>query len=63
MPPGKQVKHLTPHEGAISLQAETFDPASQKLFFLTNEGSEFKRLCTYDLTTGWSEIMKVPIGM
>ncbi|SHL56090.1 Dipeptidyl aminopeptidase/acylaminoacyl peptidase [Nitrosospira sp. Nsp11] len=48
----QQVKHLTPHEGAISLQAETFDPASQKLFFLTNEGSEFKRLCTYDLTTG-----------
>lgn len=48
----QQVKHLTPHEGAISLQAETFDPASQKLFFLTNEGSEFKHLCTYDLTTG-----------
>ena len=48
----QQVKHLTPHEGAISLQAETFDPASNKLFFLTNEGSEFKRLCTYDLTTG-----------
>ncbi|SDA13235.1 Dipeptidyl aminopeptidase/acylaminoacyl peptidase [Nitrosospira sp. Nsp18] len=48
----QQVKHLTPHEGAISLQAETFDPVSQKLFFLTNEGSEFKRLCTYDLTTG-----------
>jgi dipeptidyl aminopeptidase/acylaminoacyl peptidase len=48
----QQVKHLTPHEGAISLQAETFDPASQKLFFLTNEGSEFKRLCTYDLITG-----------
>jgi len=47
----QQIKHLTPHEGAISLQAETFDPASQKLFFLTNEGSEFKRLCTYDLTT------------
>ncbi|MEO5655113.1 MAG: S9 family peptidase [Nitrosospira sp.] len=47
----QQVKHLTPHEGAISLQAETFDPASQKLFFLTNERSEFKRLCTYDLTT------------
>ena len=47
----QQVKHLTPHEGAVSLQAETFDPASQKLFFLTNEGSEFKRLCTYDLTT------------
>lgn len=50
---GKQeVKHLTPHEGAISFRGETFDPASQRLLFLTNEGSEFKRLCTYDLVTG-----------
>ncbi len=50
---GKQeVKHLTPHEGAISFRAETFDPTSQKLFFLTNAGSEFKRLRTYDLITG-----------
>ncbi|WP_245728060.1 alpha/beta hydrolase family protein [Nitrosovibrio tenuis] len=49
---GKQeMKHLTSHEGSISYRAETFDPASQKLFFLTNEGSEFKRICTYDLTT------------
>ena len=48
----QEIKHLTPHEGSISYRAETFDPASRKLFFLTNEGSEFKRLCTYDLTTG-----------
>jgi dipeptidyl aminopeptidase/acylaminoacyl peptidase len=48
----QQVKHLTPHAGAISFHAETFDPASRKLLFLTNEGSEFKRLCTYDLLTG-----------
>lgn len=47
----QMVRHLTPHEGSISFLAETFDPASQKLFFLTNEGSEFKRLCTYDLIT------------
>ena len=48
----QQVKHLTPHQGAISFRAETFDPVSRKLLFLTNEGSEFKRLCTYDLLTG-----------
>ncbi|HEV7929668.1 MAG TPA: S9 family peptidase [Nitrosospira sp.] len=48
----QEIKHLTPHEGAIAFRAETFDPASQKLFFLTNEGTEFKRLCTYDLRTG-----------
>ena len=48
----QEVKHLTPHEDAISFRAETFDPASQRLLFLTNEGSEFKRLRTYDLITG-----------
>lgn len=48
----QEFKHLTHHEGVISYRAETFDPASQKLFFLTNEGSEFKRLRTYDLITG-----------
>ncbi|MEO8768342.1 MAG: prolyl oligopeptidase family serine peptidase [Nitrosospira sp.] len=48
----QEVKHLTPHQDAISFRAETFDPASQRLFFLTNEGSEFKRLRIYDLITG-----------
>jgi len=47
-----QIRHLTPHQGSISFHAETFDPASSKLFFLTNEGSEFKRLCSYDLIAG-----------
>ncbi|MGH8684760.1 MAG: alpha/beta fold hydrolase [Nitrosospira sp.] len=48
----QEFKHLTCHQGVISFHAETFDPASQRLFFLTNEGSEFKRLRTYDLITG-----------
>lgn len=48
----QEFKHLTRHEGVISFRAETFDPMSQRLFFLTNEGSEFKRLRTYDLMTG-----------
>lgn len=48
----QEIKHLTPHEGTIAFRAETFDPASQKLFFLTNEETEFKRLCTYDLRSG-----------
>jgi dipeptidyl aminopeptidase/acylaminoacyl peptidase len=48
----EEIKHLTPHEGAISFRAETFDPASHKLFFLTDEGREFKYLRTYDLTSG-----------
>jgi dipeptidyl aminopeptidase/acylaminoacyl peptidase len=48
----QQLKHLTPHSGSVNFRAETFDPASRKLLFLTNEGSEFKRLCAYDLLTG-----------
>lgn len=48
----QQLKHLTPHTGSASFRAETFDPTSQKLLFLTNEGGEFKRLCAYDLLTG-----------
>jgi dipeptidyl aminopeptidase/acylaminoacyl peptidase len=48
----QEVKHLTPHGGSISFRAETFDPGSRRLFFLTDEGTEFKRLRTYDLITG-----------
>lgn len=48
----QEIRHLTPHEGAVSFHAETFDPGSEKLFFLTNEGSEFKYLRTYDLASG-----------
>lgn len=48
----QEVRHLTPHKGSVSFHAETFDSASRKLFFLTTEGSEFKHLRTYDLTSG-----------
>lgn len=46
-----ETKHLTPHTGAINFNAATFDPASKRLFVLTNEGSEFARLRTYDLAS------------
>jgi dipeptidyl aminopeptidase/acylaminoacyl peptidase len=47
-----ETRHLTPHQGAIAFSASTFDPASTKLFFLSNEGSEFTGLRTYDLASG-----------
>ena len=47
-----EMKHITPHTGAVKASAQTFDPASGKLFFLSDEGSEFARLKTYDLATG-----------
>ena len=47
-----ETRHLTPHQGAITFNASTFDPATTKLFFLSNEGSEFTSLRTYDLASG-----------
>jgi dipeptidyl aminopeptidase/acylaminoacyl peptidase len=47
-----ETKHLTPHQGSVNFSASTFDPLSKKLFFLSNEGSEFTGLKTYDLATG-----------
>jgi dipeptidyl aminopeptidase/acylaminoacyl peptidase len=45
-------KNITAHQGNLSVDAETFDPTSTKLFFTSDEGNEFKRLRTYDLATG-----------
>jgi dipeptidyl aminopeptidase/acylaminoacyl peptidase len=47
-----EVKHITPHRGDVKFSAETFDPTSQRLYFLSDEGSEFARLMSMDLDTG-----------
>ncbi len=48
----KQTKHITPHKGSVAFSAATFDPASKKLFFMSNETGEFLSARTYDLATG-----------
>jgi dipeptidyl aminopeptidase/acylaminoacyl peptidase len=48
----KSLKHITPHSGNVKFQAQTFDASSRRLFFLSDEGSEFARLMAYDLATG-----------
>lgn len=40
---------LTPHEGTAMYSAETFSPDSTSLLYLSDEGSEFKRLRRYAL--------------
>jgi dipeptidyl aminopeptidase/acylaminoacyl peptidase len=56
-----QAKHLTPHQGSINQTAATFDPASKRLLFLSNEGSEFTSLRAYDLASGQvGELEKAP---
>jgi dipeptidyl aminopeptidase/acylaminoacyl peptidase len=48
----KETKLITPHQGNMAFDAETFDPPSKKLFFASDEGGEFKRIRTFDLATG-----------
>jgi dipeptidyl aminopeptidase/acylaminoacyl peptidase len=56
-----ETKHITPHTGSVSVSAATFDPASSRLLFLSNEGSEFTSVRAYDLATGAkTEIEKAP---
>lgn len=47
-----ETKHISMHTGSVRFAAETFDPASKRLFFLSDEGSEFARIKTYDLASG-----------
>ncbi len=47
-----ETKHLTPHTGSVANNAQTFDPASTRLFFRSDENSEFTRLRVYDLASG-----------
>jgi dipeptidyl aminopeptidase/acylaminoacyl peptidase len=46
------LKHLTPHQGVASHSAATFDPDSKRLLLLSNAGSEFNRLQSYELDSG-----------
>jgi dipeptidyl aminopeptidase/acylaminoacyl peptidase len=48
----KELKHITPHQGDVVFQASTFDPGSTALYFLTDQGSEFKHVSRYELATG-----------
>jgi dipeptidyl aminopeptidase/acylaminoacyl peptidase len=48
----KEMKNITAHSGAVDNSPETFDPASKFLYFLSDEGSEFKSIVRYDLATG-----------
>ncbi|WP_224248396.1 S9 family peptidase [Hyalangium gracile] len=51
----KELKHITPHQGTAMYSAAEFDPASTALYYLTDDGSEFKRVARYTLATGKSE--------
>ncbi|WP_224372401.1 S9 family peptidase [Hyalangium versicolor] len=51
----KEQKLITPHQGTAMYSAAEFDPNSTSLYFLTDDGSEFKRVARYVLASGKSE--------
>jgi dipeptidyl aminopeptidase/acylaminoacyl peptidase len=51
----KKLNLISKHEGTAAYNAQVFDPASKNLYYLTDDGSEFKRLRRYDLAAGKSE--------
>jgi len=54
----KETKHLSPHEGDISYQPQTFSPDSKSLYYLTDEDSEFTYLKRYDIEKDQSETVE-----
>lgn len=51
-------KHLTPHKGDINYSPVEFSPDSKSLYYLTDEGSEFRYLKSYDVETGETEVVE-----
>jgi len=54
------MEHLTPHEGEVNHQPQTFSPDGSSLYFLTDEGSEFTYLVRHELASGAREIVVQP---
>ena len=52
----KEMKNITPHEGIVDNAPETFDVNSKVLYFLSDEGAEFKYVARYDLATGKRDV-------
>jgi Tol biopolymer transport system component len=49
------LKHVTPHTDPSDYTFASFDPTSEWLYYLTNDGGEFTRLRRYHLATGRHE--------
>ena len=54
----QKLRHLTPHEGDINNMPTGFTVDSRKLFYLTDEESEFIYLKAYDIMTGEVETVE-----
>jgi dipeptidyl aminopeptidase/acylaminoacyl peptidase len=54
----KEMKNITEHTGDVENVPETFDPESKALYYLSDEGSEFKAVVRYDLASGEKAVME-----
>jgi dipeptidyl aminopeptidase/acylaminoacyl peptidase len=54
----KEMKNLTQHTGDVGNEPETFDPSSKFLYYLSDDGSEFKSVVRYDLASGEKSVME-----
>ncbi len=54
----KEMKNITAHKGDVENNPETFDPGSKFLYFLSDDGSEFKAVVRYDLASGEKTVME-----
>jgi dipeptidyl aminopeptidase/acylaminoacyl peptidase len=57
----KEMKHISPHQGEVSYELTDFDADSKYLYYLTDDGEEFKYLARYDLATGNIEPVEKPM--
>ena len=55
-----ELKHLTPHTGDVSFEADDFSPDGAWLYYRTDEGSEFKRLMRLEIASGKTEEVLKP---
>jgi len=51
----QEMKYLSPHQGDVVYNPQTFSPDSKSLYYLTDENSEFTYLKRYDIERDQSE--------
>src|SRR5437870_4350664 len=56
--PYKMMKHISPHQGDAGYTPADFDVESRHLYYLTDDGGEFKYLARFDLATGKKETVE-----
>jgi len=51
----REMKNITAHEGEVDNAPQVFDVGSKYLYFLSDDGAEFKYIARYELGTGTRE--------